>query len=150
MDGGGMRIHEGPTTKRAARLVTITACLAIALMLSGAACSAKSSQSEPGLQNPTPTKEPGSVAGVNSVVIKNLSFQPQSILVLPNTEFLWTNEDSVAHTVTSGTPGSPTGQFDFSLPSKSSNAKFSFPQIGVVPYFCKIHTQMTGTINVST
>ena len=84
----------------------------------------------------------------NEILIQGMAFSPADITVSVGTTITWTNKDAVAHTVTSGVPGSISGQFDSGNISQNGNFKFTFSQTGTFKYFCKIHTSMTGTITV--
>jgi plastocyanin len=81
-----------------------------------------------------------------SVSIKNLEFDPIAITVKSGTSVTWTNEDAVPHTVTSKTP-SPVA-FDSGTMQQGSTFTYTFTQTGSYPYFCTIHTFMTGTVIV--
>ena len=61
----------------------------------------------------------------------------------------WVNgEDSISHTVTSGTPGYPAGVFDSGPLPPGDSFRFTFQQPGTYEYFCGIHTRMRGRIVV--
>ena len=73
------------------------------------------------------------------VRIANLAFVPKIIHVSVGTTIVWTNEDDVVHTVTSGTThddgrwkGAPSIG-----PGKSFSARFATP--GTFPYYCQVH-----------
>jgi plastocyanin len=59
----------------------------------------------------------------------------------------WFNQDGSTHHVSSGTPPTKDGKFDGEVPSKGM-FEFTFNDAGTFPYFCSIHTSMTGTIVV--
>lgn len=61
---------------------------------------------------------------------------------------LWSNDDTAAHTVTSGTPDSIDGIFDSSLFMAGSTFEYTFDEIGTYPYFCMVHPWMTGEVIV--
>ena len=62
---------------------------------------------------------------------------------------IWSNDDTAAHTVTSGTPGKNLGRhFDSSLFMTGSEFEVEFREEGVFPYFCMVHPWMTGTVTV--
>jgi plastocyanin len=67
---------------------------------------------------------------------------------------IWTNKDSVQHTVTSGAPGSADSgkEFDSGLTKLiNPNATFehTFAKAGTFTYYCQLHPTMTGTVIVS-
>lgn len=45
-------------------------------------------------------------SGTVNVSMEDTSFEPRQITVQPGTEVVWTNDDPVEHTVTSGNPSS--------------------------------------------
>ena len=71
------------------------------------------------------------------------------IEIIVNDTIHWKNGDTVAHTVTSGTPiNGPDGIFDS---GKISPGKFfvqQFTDIGEFPYYCTIHPWRTGLVSV--
>jgi plastocyanin len=79
------------------------------------------------------------------VTIQNFAFSPQTITVTPGTTVIWTNKDSVNHTVTSDTGAWPDSG------SLATNQTFShtFAKAGTYPYHCAIHPSMTARVIVS-
>lgn len=73
------------------------------------------------------------------------------IEILIGDTVIWKNGDQAKHTVTSGTPeDGPDGVFggsDFLTPGESY--QFTFDKKGQYPYYCLIHTWMTGTVFVT-
>lgn len=100
-----------------------------------------------------PTDGTETTAG-DEVVISGFVFEPASIEVAAGTRVRWTNEDMFAHTVTSGQPGGPTGQFDGDLGEldnvDASGTTFdtAFTEPGTYPYFCRFHPKMRGEVVV--
>lgn len=78
------------------------------------------------------------------VSIKNHKYYPHTISVSPGTKVIWTNQDSVPHTVTS-----EKGVWDsgFIQPGKSYSRLFS--SANEYPYYCTIHPHMRGRVNVN-
>lgn len=79
------------------------------------------------------------------VNIQNFSFSPSSLSIKTGTKVTWTNNDSVAHTVTSDSGGllnSPT-----LAPGQSFSFTFASPE--TVAYHCAIHPSMKGTVSVT-
>jgi plastocyanin len=83
-----------------------------------------------------------------SVTIVDFSFDPQAVEVAAGSTATWANDDGVAHTVTAGSPGSPTGEFDEPVDA-GATVEVSFDEAGTVDYFCAIHPAMTGQVVVS-
>ena len=106
----------------------------------------------------------GAASGTSatSVEVVNIAYSPDSIEVDAGGEVEWTNEDeSVRHTVTSGTPGDngvpgvsegksakADGLFNGDLPDASSTFSFTFTEKGTFPYFCEVHPSMVGEVVV--
>ena len=81
------------------------------------------------------------------------AFSPNPVNVNVGDTVMWTNKDSIVHTVTSGIPGQPDGKFDSSPgfnslmgPRQKFTHKFTNP--GEYPYFCALHPNMVGVIIV--
>ena len=63
----------------------------------------------------------------------------------------WWNDDTAAHTVTSGTPeDGPDGFFDSSLFMAGEGFEVTFDEPGNYEYFCMVHPWMVGAVIVST
>ncbi|HEX8974624.1 MAG TPA: cupredoxin family copper-binding protein [Patescibacteria group bacterium] len=76
-----------------------------------------------------------------SVTIKNFSFSPASLTIKAGTTVVWTNQDSVAHTVTFAS-------FDSGNIAPGQTFKHTFTANGTFSYHCGIHPGMIGTIVV--
>ena len=82
----------------------------------------------------------------------NSCFDPFSTSINAGDTVIWTNDDTLPHTVTSGVDlsdpdmGSLFGS-DF-MPSDDSFSH-TFDTLGEYPYFCMIHPWMTGNVQVS-
>ena len=77
-------------------------------------------------------------------------YLPYTVTIDPGGEVTWSNDDSAAHTVTSGTAkDGPDGNFDSSL--FMAGTTFSVDTLdeeGTYPYFCMVHPWMTGEVIV--
>jgi len=66
-------------------------------------------------------------------------------------EVTWSNDDTAAHTVTSGTPeDGPDGTFDSSLFMAGDTFSHKFEKSGTYNYFCMVHPWMEGIVIVET
>jgi plastocyanin len=76
---------------------------------------------------------------VARVVMKDLAFVPKVVRIKAGTTVVWTNQDDVVHTVTSGTTADD-GVW-VSSPGIAGGKSFShtFAVPGTFPYFCKPH-----------
>ena len=78
-------------------------------------------------------------------------FIPSHLTISVNEEVTWSNDDTAAHTVTSGTANdvdSVGAVFDSSLFMSGKTFSFSFKEPGTFPYFCIVHPWQRGTIIV--
>ena len=77
-------------------------------------------------------------------------FIPADVTVDVGGEVTWTNDDTAAHTITSGAPeDGPDGTFDSSLVMPGTTFSYQFEDAGEYPYFCVVHPWMMGTVTVS-
>lgn len=76
------------------------------------------------------------------VVMQNISFNPSSVTISAGQIVRWTNNDSVSHTVTSGTPGDANAgkDFDTGLIGNGVSKCIKFNTIGTHTYFCRPHS----------
>jgi plastocyanin len=93
-------------------------------------------------QAPTETAAPApsSTATVN---IHDLTFDPAAISVAPGTTVTWTNNDTVAHTVTADD-----GLFDSGVLEPGQSYSTWLGGSGTVTYHCEIHPDMKGSVVV--
>ncbi len=76
-------------------------------------------------------------------------FIPSNIAISVNKIVKWSNDDTAAHTITSGNPADgPDGIFDSSLFMSGETFSYTFKETGTFPYFCMVHPWQTGTVIV--
>jgi plastocyanin len=94
---------------------------------------------------PGPTVPAALPPGGVSVVIRNIKFLPESLTVKAGSTVVWTNRDSIEHTVTS-----VSGPSSFSSRTIADGQSFQvkLTRPGLYQYRCNIHRQMLGTIDV--
>ncbi len=90
-----------------------------------------------------PSSQPAPAAAV--VAIDNFAFVPSKLTVAAGATVTWINRDDVPHTATS--KGEPQ-VFDSGALDTDEKFSFTFAKPGVYPYYCKVHTHMTGEITV--
>lgn len=79
----------------------------------------------------------------------NACFVEAEVMVSAGGTVTWTNDDTAAHTVTSGTPtDGPDGVFDSSIIMSGATFEHTFEEAGEYDYFCIVHPWMTGKITV--
>ena len=79
----------------------------------------------------------------------NECFIPYEVTVDVGGVVTWSNDDSAAHTVTSGgAADGPSGVFDSSLFMAGTTFSHEFEAVGDYPYFCMVHPWMEGIVTV--
>ena len=79
----------------------------------------------------------------------NECYLPYETTVAVGATITWSNDDTAAHTVTSGSiEAGPTGVFDSGLFMAGQTFEFTFEDAGTYDYFCMVHPWMTGIIHV--
>jgi plastocyanin len=86
----------------------------------------------------------GSAAAADTVVAKSIAYHPDKITVKAGTKVTFKNEDSFAHTFTADK-----GEFDSSNVDGGGQFAFVPEQAGTIAFHCKIHSNMHGTITVT-
>ncbi|MGI0022987.1 MAG: cupredoxin domain-containing protein, partial [Nitrososphaeraceae archaeon] len=101
---------------------------------------------------PSPSTARVSIAQESSVPgceETNKCYIPFEVRVARGGEVTWSNDDSAAHTVTSGTAkDGPDGNFDSSLFMAGTTFSVKFNEDGTFPYFCMVHPWMIGEVVV--
>ena len=88
--------------------------------------------------------------GTPGCEMTNQCYIPYEVTVAQGATVTWKNDDSAAHTVTSGTPAEGhDGLFDSSLFIATTTYEFTFDETGTFDYFCMVHPWMVGVLNVS-
>ncbi|MGI9565409.1 MAG: PEFG-CTERM sorting domain-containing protein [Nitrosopumilus sp.] len=76
---------------------------------------------------------------------------PSSVNVSAGEMVTWSNDDTAAHTVTSGTAaGGTDGLFDSGLFNAGTTFSHTFEEEGTFDYFCMVHPWMVGAVTVGT
>ncbi len=92
--------------------------------------------------NPSPNPV---AATTDKVSITNFAFSAAKISVKMGTKVTWTNNDSVAHTVTAD---SGTGPKSDNI-SPGGTFSYTFDTVGTFAYHCNIHPDMKGSVTVT-
>ena len=88
-------------------------------------------------------------AGTPGCEETNECYLPYEITISVGDTVTWSNDDSAAHTVSSGTVNAGvTGVFDSGLFMSGSTFEFTFEKAGKYDYFCMVHPWMTGVVIV--
>src|SRR5215216_3077418 len=75
------------------------------------------------------------------------AFSPNPIQVSVGTTVTWTNDDAQPHTVNAGEYATPSRLFDSYIPP-AGTFQHTFTEPGEYPYFCILHPNMVGTVEV--
>ena len=81
---------------------------------------------------------------------RNQCFIPADVTISVGDTVTWSNDDTAAHTVTSGIASEgPDGIFDSSLFMAGTTFEHTFDEAGEFDYFCMVHPWMTGRVQVN-
>jgi plastocyanin len=88
-----------------------------------------------------------------SSTLTDKAYSPNPVEAKVGQKVEWINHDSVQHTITSGSAGSPDSgkEFDSGLTkllSKDGEFEHTFTAAGEFPYYCQLHPQMSGKVIV--
>ena len=114
-----------------ARLGLVCAAVTFTLV----ACGSSSKTSSPSVTT--------TAGGGDVITIHNLMFSPTTLSARVGDSVTVTNNDGINHTFTADDGSFDTGAFS----SGSKTVKLA--KVGTIPYHCKIHTFMHGTLQVS-
>ncbi len=79
----------------------------------------------------------------SSISIVEFTFQPQNVTIKKGDTLVWTNNDQMAHTVTSTDKSVDSGDI-----ASGKTFSFTFTKAGKFTYNCKYHPSMQGTVTV--
>lgn len=77
------------------------------------------------------------------VKIVEFTYQPDPVVVQAGGKVIWQNEDTAPHTATADD-----GSFDTGTLERGKLKSESFKEAGTFTYFCEIHPDMHGTVEV--
>jgi len=123
--------------------------LAILLVCVAAAAGCGGGGSSPMTTTPTPTPTPGGTSPfmaaipMGASVLTTTAFVPNPITITVGTTVQWTNNDNIAHDVTSQNNLFFSGNLN-----PGATYTHTFQSAGSFPYYCTIHPLMVGTITV--
>jgi len=126
----------------AATIGTLFAVIAVAMTATAHPAAYAEHADDPTVRTPEGNSQPGCQED-------DTCFIPSTIEVGPGTTVTWENNDIVPHTVTSGTTGSATGEFDSGLSMAGTTFEHTFDEVGEYPYFCMVHPWMVGMVLVT-
>jgi len=103
-----------------------------------------------GISYGTSSKEENVVKLVEGASVPDAKYaEPENLKIKVGSTVRWDNEDTAAHTVTSGTPKTGTdGIFDSSLFMSGTSFSVTFEKKGIYNYFCMVHPWKVCKIEV--
>ena len=88
-------------------------------------------------------------SGLPGCEVDDACFSDSNLTVAVGTTVSWSNDDTIAHTVTSGNfDVGISDLFDSSLFPPGESFEYTFDDPGTFDYFCIVHPWMVGTVNV--
>jgi plastocyanin len=143
-------------------LALLCTCLALGLVATGcggddsddsssADSGATTSEKPPPADTGGGSGSGGATAGGKgtSVVMKDISFKPETVTVPKGGTVTWTNDDTVGHDVTkTDGPGPSFKSGDPGALNGGDTYKQKFTAAGTVKYVCSVHPGMEGTVVV--
>lgn len=85
----------------------------------------------------------GEAAKAEKVKIVEFTYQPDPVVVQTGGKVIWQNEDAAPHTATADD-----GSFDTGTIEQGKIGSETFKEAGTYPYFCEIHPDMRGSVEV--
>jgi plastocyanin len=87
----------------------------------------------------------------DSTQLGDKAYDPNPLIVNPNTTISWHNKDHILHTVTSGLgmeDNNKGKEFDSPIIFSDKTYSHTFFKVGTFPYFCILHPTMIGEVIV--
>ena len=85
----------------------------------------------------------GEASKSEKVDIVEFTYQPDPVVVQVGGKVIWQNQDTAPHTATADD-----GSFDTGTIEKGKIGSETFKEAGTFAYFCEIHPDMRGTVEV--
>lgn len=130
------------------RLLIPIAMLVAVAALTVAGCGGSDNKDSGSTPASTSAPAPKSGGGTPTVSMKDIQFVPKTITAKVGQKITWTNNDSVAHTVTKNKGFKGAGPASDTV-DPGATYSFTPKKAGTIPYFCQIHPGQTGTIIVT-
>ena len=130
-------------TRTLSRLAVLPVLAALVL----AGCGGDDDSSGSSEPKPATTQAQGAAAPA-TVSMKDIKYIPPTITAKVGQKITWTNDDSVAHTVTKQQGVTGDGPASGTV-NPGATYSFTPTKAGKIPYFCEIHPNQKGTIVVA-
>jgi plastocyanin len=116
----------------------------IAGVTAAASCRDSSTTTPSAATTPAGTITTAPAPGADTEVsIENFEYIPETITVAAGTRVVWTNQDSIQHTVTHRND-----LFDSGLMGRGESFSYTFNEPGEYEYYCIPHPFMVGRVTV--
>jgi plastocyanin len=106
----------------------------------GGAAETEGEAPQQGANAPAPS---GDAVRAEKVEIVEFTYEPDPVTIEAGGKVIWINRDSAPHTATADD-----GSFDTGTLEEGKLGSESFKDAGSYPYFCEIHPDMRGTVEV--
>ena len=93
-----------------------------------------------------PSATPAPPERLNTIAIKNFSFNPENLTITTGTTVTWLNQDEAIHQIDSDAKV-PVAFSSDSL-AHGASFQFTFTRLGTFTYHCTYHPTMKGTVIV--
>lgn len=84
-----------------------------------------------------------------AVEVRTFQFRDKAVETPVGARVVWTNQDQIEHTITSGAPDSTDGVINARLAGPGATFSFTFTKAGTYRYLCDWHHSMRGEIRVT-
>ena len=84
-----------------------------------------------------------------AIEVRTFQYREKTVEIPLGTRVVWTNQDQIEHTITSGAPDSADGVFNAKLAGPGATFSYTFTRAGTYRYFCDRHHFMRGEIRVT-
>jgi plastocyanin len=99
--------------------------------------------------NAPPRKAAVTTSDDAGVSIRTFQFAPDTVRVKAGTRVVWTNDDDIEHTITSGMADDTKGPFHGVIAKRGATYSAVLNEPGAFRYFCDRHRFMNGTVIVT-
>jgi plastocyanin len=145
---------EDIMSRRLLPALAITAVLALTACAGGSTATGSASSPAPAASAPAASADGGAGAGACSVAtgagtvqaaMEQTAFSPSTVQAKVGDVITWTNNDTIPHTATlTDDPACTTANL-----GAGQTGSLTFSAAGSYPFFCKVHPDMTGIIEVA-
>jgi plastocyanin len=126
--------------------VTMRTLLSLSLLALLSAAAADGADHRPGID---PSRSRARESATVDVAIRTFQFAPDTLRARAGVRVVWTNDDEIEHTITSGTPDARDGHFHGVVAKRGATYSAALDRPGTYRYFCDRHRFMNGTVIIT-